>query len=639
MDSKHTGSESTNSPQRPDKPQSVEGADETLDQPSDGSLGLSAMLREREELQRKANYLQTINEFAVSLMSVSSLDDILWDVARNAIGKLGFTDCVIYMVDESGRFLHQKAAHGPKNPRAKDIHDPIVIPVGKGIVGSVAASGQPEMVIDTRLDPRYIKDDAMRRSELAVPISHEGKVIGVVDSEHHDKGFYTDEHLEIMITIASMASAKIDTAIAIDRLQDTVERLTITDKRLGKTVHDLRRARDEAEKASSAKSEFLANMSHEIRTPMTAIVGYADLLTRSVVAVEQRREWASQLRLNADHLLCLVNDVLDLSKIEAGEMRVQIEKCSLYELIHEVVALMRPRAVEKGLAFRVEVSSPVSQVVETDAMRFRQILVNLLSNAVKYTDKGEIVLRIAGRNDPASGRYVLSVSVVDTGIGISQSVIGRLFLPFSQASYTRQSNSVGTGLGLVISRSFAKLLGGDITVRSKVHQGSEFDLCVDAGPADSATLMDPASVTCFSSSPARVPTPVTSRLMGYRIHIVDDSSHLVDLIEFMLDDAGAEVSSSCNGAIGVTEVLRARADGEPYDVIIMDMMMPVMDGYAAATALRQGGVTQPIVALTAHSMSDDREKCDAAGCDHYIMKPINPATFVAEIEEIIRAGS
>ncbi|GAH02647.1 unnamed protein product, partial [marine sediment metagenome] len=282
--------------------------------------------------------------------------------------------------------LIQRAAHGPKNPIAQDIFNPITIPVGSGIVGTVAKTGKVELISDTRKDPRYIVDDSRRLSELAVPIIHQQQVIGVLDSEHPELDFFTDDHVQLLATIASLASTRIDTAIAMERLESIIERLRATEYSLEVKAQELGQAKQKAEQASKEKSFFLANMSHEIRTPMTSIVGYADLLTRPDRTEEEKYEWAEQVRRNADHLLGLVNNVLDLAKIESGELNPEIKRCQLDGLISDVYQLMAPHAEKKQLAFTVECKGPVPLEIDTDALKLRQALVNLISNAIKFTD-------------------------------------------------------------------------------------------------------------------------------------------------------------------------------------------------------------------------------------------------------------
>lgn len=589
---------------------------------------------ELEALRRKARYLEVIHEFALSQVGLDSLDDIIWNVAKTAIAELGFVDCVIYLLDEDGETLIQKAAHGPKNPVAQDILNPITIPVGNGIVGSVAKSGLVEWIEDTRKDSRYIVDDARRLSELAVPIIHNDRVIGVLDSEHPDAGFFTKDHVQLLTTIASLASTRIDTALAMSGLRSTIEKLQAAEGDLAAKAIELRKAINDADRASAEKSNFLASMSHEIRTPMTSIVGYADLLTRPDRTSEEKHEWAMQVRRNADHLLGLVNDVLDLSKIEAGELTPEITPCEFNVLISDVYALMRPHAAKKDLLFEVDIQGSLPLIIHTDPVRLRQTLINLLSNAIKFTQEGAVVMGLRSVANAASGELEVIVDVKDTGIGIHVDEFDQIFEPFIQVSQARFSTP-GTGLGLSISRKFARLLGGDIKLESRLGTGSTFSLSINCGALDSTICVAPKffMLNEQQSSESRANS---TRLDGRLVHVVEDSTAIAALVQHLLEEKGATVRRSINGAEGVRDISESVSRGESPDIILMDMRMPVMDGYQAARELRARKIDVPIVAMTAFTMADDTEKCLAAGCDIYLSKPLNPARFVAQLSACIR---
>jgi len=588
---------------------------------------------EQEALRRKTRYLEVIHEFALSQVGLDSLEDIVWNVAKTAIAELGFVDCVIYLLDEQGETLIQKAAHGPKNPVAQDILNPITIPVGKGIVGSVAKSGQVERVEDSRKDSRYILDDTQRLSELAVPIIHNDRVIGVLDSEHPEAGFFTAEHVQLLTTIASLASTRIDTALAMDRLRSTIEQLQVTERDLAAKAMELKEAKSKADRASAEKSNFLANMSHEIRTPMTAIVGYADLLTRSNRTLEEKNEWAGQVRRNADHLLGLVNDVLDLSKIEAGELSPDIMTCEFNALVSDVYALMRPHAEKKNLLFEVDLQGSLPVIIQTDPVRLRQILINLLSNAIKFTHEGGVVLGLRSDAIAASTELEVIIDVKDTGLGIPAEEFEQVFEPFIQTGRAHHS-SPGTGLGLSISRKFARLLGGDLRLESGVGKGSTFSLNVNCGPLDSTVCVAP-KYFMLDEQPSRDSRPESATLDGMLVHVVEDSPAIAALVQHLLKEKGARVRHSANGAEGVKDIMQTINRGKAPDLILMDMLMPVMDGYQAARELRAQGIDVPIAAMTAFTMADDREKCLAAGCDIYLSKPLNPARFVDQLSACI----
>jgi PAS domain S-box-containing protein len=390
-------------------------------------------------------------------------------------------------------------------------------------------------------------------------------------------------------------------------------------------AHDLTKAMRDAETANRSKSEFLANMSHEIRTPMGAILGFAEMLL--IKSPEECAEigCVQIIQRNSVHLLELINEILDLSKVEAGQMKVERVSCDLPELLSEVISLMRPRAAEKGLGFEVTFQGPIPHIIQSDPLRLRQILVNLLGNAVKFTESGKIDLRIT--DEGAGGpNILLRVDVIDSGIGMTTEQLGRLFRPFTQgdASITRKFG--GTGLGLTISRQLAKLLSGDVTATSQPNIGSTFTLKVDGGPsADVELLQGLTEATLPATANQTVHTDI--HLRGC-ILLVEDGADNQRLLRMQLSDAGATVTSALNGQIAVD-----LATTQTFDLILMDMQMPVMDGYAATIELRRRGLAIPIIALTAHAMAEDRDKCLASGCSGYLSKPVEEDRLLKTVHE------
>lgn len=402
----------------------------------------------------------------------------------------------------------------------------------------------------------------------------------------------------------------------------------------------LQRANDlavAAEAANISKSEFLANMSHEIRTPMTAIIGFADLMAEEVLDCEdcarkptctvreRGREYVNTIQSNGQHLLELINGILDLSKIEAGKLDVEILECAPLRIMSQVQTLLNPRAASKGLAIEVECASPVPEVIHTDPTRLRQILVNLVGNAVKFTRQGKIRLVASLVQDS-----LFQIEVIDTGIGMTPEQLGRLFQPFTQvdSSTTRQYD--GTGLGLTISRRLAVMLGGDITVESAPGQGSTFRVTVATGPLDQVPMTSEPDRTGARPAPRSdhkdAGAPPT--LEDCRVLLAEDGPDNQRLITFLLKKAGADVVVAENGQAAVELALRARDDGHPFNVILMDMQMPVLDGYEATRQLRAADYRGPIVALTAHAMASDRRTCLEAGCNAFLTKPVERATLV-----------
>jgi signal transduction histidine kinase/CheY-like chemotaxis protein/HPt (histidine-containing phosphotransfer) domain-containing protein len=394
---------------------------------------------------------------------------------------------------------------------------------------------------------------------------------------------------------------------------------------------DAESARAAADAASRAKSGFLANMSHELRTPLTAIMGYAELLLSPATTDAERIANAETIRRNGEHLLGVLNDILDLSKIEAGKMTVEATLCDLPGLLLDVASLMRVRAVERGLDFELALDSPVPERVVSDELRLRQILLNLVGNAVKFTPKGGIKIR--ARVEPAGPTLV--VDVVDTGIGLKPEQLDHLFLPFSQVDASATRRFQGTGLGLDLSRRLARMMGGDVHVRSEAGRGSTFSLTLPAGDAGAApmcsSLLSRRRTSTFDLSHEKA-------LTGIRVLLAEDSADLRGLVSAVLRLAGATVETAVDGLDALSKAGLAQAAGAPYHVVLMDMQMPRLDGYGATARLRASGYRWPIAALTAHAMAGERARCLAAGCDDHLTKPIHIPTVLTQVARLARRG-
>ena len=394
---------------------------------------------------------------------------------------------------------------------------------------------------------------------------------------------------------------------------------------------ELLRAKGAAEAASRSKSEFLANMSHEIRTPMTAIMGYADLLLDPDASQSDRVNHTEIIRRNGAHLLVIINDILDLSKIESGGMDIELVRCSPTQIIAEVMSLLQVRTQEKGIALSAEIMPPTPETIETDPTRLRQILLNLVGNAVKFTDEGGVRVIVKMATTAACDSPQLSFEVIDTGIGMDARQLERIWAPFQQGDSSTTRRFGGTGLGLAISKRLATALGGDLTVASELSEGSTFKLTVDTGPLRGIRMLYEACLATVSDVAERAErnkeAPIPTHIQG-KILLAEDGPDNQRLISFVLRKAGADVEIAANGRAAVEMVIAAQQNNELYDMIFMDMQMPELDGYAATSKLRMKGFRLPIVALTAHAMAGDRERCIAAGCDDYITKPITKANLL-----------
>jgi PAS domain S-box-containing protein len=395
-------------------------------------------------------------------------------------------------------------------------------------------------------------------------------------------------------------------------------------------VHNEQRlieAQSLAESASRAKSEFLANMSHEIRTPMTAILGCADTLCREL-SREEPRETAKTIRAQGQLLLGLLNDILDLSKIEAGKLEVQDELCNLLSLIADVRSLMDPQVKAKGLTLKTFFDSPIPKQVQTDPLRLRQVLLNLVSNAIKFTENGHVEIRV--RCTPDSPQRQLAISVRDTGVGIPEDRLQAIFEAFTQVDPSPLRRAGGTGLGLAICQRLTSMLGGRISVESQVHQGSTFTITL---PVQRDVPVEMYSIEELTQRrEQKESTDLIDIMVPARVLIAEDTPAIQFMLRRILESVVTSISLVENGEEAIAAVTRGTPEFPPFELILMDMQMPVMNGYDATARLRAMGYNLPIIALTAGAMAGDRERCLEAGCTDYLAKPVSLSQLQAMIQ-------
>ncbi len=437
--------------------------------------------------------------------------------------------------------------------------------------------------------------------------------------------------------MSEIAQREAEAALGASRMERLIDERTAL---LRQSEQNLRLSRDRAEEANIAKSEFLANMSHEIRTPMSAILGYADLLLESGDlgrAPIERMETIQTIRRNGHHLLDVINDILDLSRIESGKIQLETVTCSPWQVLSEVRSLMRMRAQEKNIQLTLDCDGAMPATVQCDPLRIRQILVNLVGNAIKFTERGSV--RIVARYLPAPEQQI-EFDVIDTGIGIDDDVQKRLFQPFVQADSSMTRRFGGTGLGLAISLRIAKLLGGDLGIAySQIGVGTCLRCRIPVQQVSSET--EEIGTTAIAPPPPIVPAASVALqpLEDVRILVVDDGPDIQRLLVHYLKRAGAVTDVAHNGRQAVEAALSAQILGTSFDVILMDMQMPEMDGYEATRLLRSRNYEGIIVASTAHAMAGDREKCVEAGCNDYVSKPIERAQLISTIIRCLAATS
>jgi PAS domain S-box-containing protein len=570
--------------------------------------------------------------------------------------------------------------------------DSIVFMNADGIITKVnpaftATTGyKPEEAIGQKPHILLNNDRHAGDSERISKTISEGKVWSGCLTNTRKNG--SEYHVALTIAPISGENGHIDGYVAIDRdvsenvlrerqLRENNAALFRTLEREKSISRKLEAATLTAQAATRAKSEFLANMSHEIRTPMSAILGFAELLDESLTCCSvchiwgdcekraQNRQYLDTVKRNGRLLLEILNDILDLSKIEAGKLATETIACSPCQIISDIASLMRVRAQAKKLAFTVEYDGPIPEMIRTDPTRLRQILINLTGNAIKFTEAGQVrlVTRFvqeertpegkgpagqgmgeadAKSTEPSGSRHPgpsLQFDVIDTGLGMTPEQMARLFQPFTQADASTARRFGGTGLGLTISKRLAEMLGGQITVESTPGKGSLFRLRIAVGSLDGASMIErPAEIEAAKrEGDQTVAGQGSPPKLSCRVLLAEDGPDNRQFISFMLNRAGANVTMVENGKQAVNAVMATMGHGAgesnpSFDLILMDVQMPGMDGYEATRVLRTQGYRGPIVALTANAMAGDRQRCIDAGCDDYAMKPIDRQLLV----EIVR---
>ncbi|MBN2138970.1 MAG: response regulator [Sedimentisphaerales bacterium] len=493
------------------------------------------------------------------------------------------------------------------------------------IIGVLLLASLAAYVFSSRLQ-RIISRPILKLADVAKIVSEAKDYSARAVKESNDEvGLLIDSFNEMLEQIHHRDVALVEANESLEtRVKQRTAELTKTNRELHNSVERANLLAREAQEANEAKSQFLANMSHEIRTPMNGILGFADILADENLE-EQHKKYVTTIRDCGRELLVLINDILDFSKIEANKMATEITACSLGEILNSIESLMRPKAIEKGLDFKVIESPGVPSEIHTDPVRLRQCLMNLVGNAVKFTEAGHVHVNISAQEQ--AGEMYVYFDVEDTGIGIPKNKLNTIFEVFTQADGSHTRKFGGSGLGLTITKRLAEILGGSLTVTSQENKGSNFSLGIPVGAktAPQEAFLDRHNIADELQPKTKV--NAEAKFTG-QVLVAEDSLTNQSLIELLLKRMGLEVTIANDGKEAVSKAREAK-----FDLILMDMQMPNMNGYEATKLLRREGIKTPIVALTANAMKGDDKKCLAIGCDDYMSKPIDRKRLVEVLSD------
>jgi signal transduction histidine kinase len=576
-----------------------------------------------KQTEQRATDLQIINNIGQTLTESGDLEGMIQRVGERIQEALNVTNIAISIFDKETERVtaHYMVRNGEKIALTEENFDMrsynVLLRASARRLGSSWVFKDADVEKIWRKSWRGPIADDFPKSMVMLPLLAGREVIGGISLANYEKeNAFTDLSLNLLETIAS----NMGTAVQNVRLFEETKRL----------FAEAKEARAAAEQANKAKSTFLANMSHELRTPLNAIMGFTQIVKGKAEGVlpEKQINNLEKVLTSSQHLLGLINTVLDIAKIEAGRMDVIPGKFSLGGFADQCTALATP-LLKPNVTWEKQVDETIGFVF-SDQDKIKQIILNLLSNAAKFTHEGKIILKV----EKLSGEMI-SISVRDSGIGISEEAVGRVFEEFQQADVSTTRQYGGTGLGLTISRNLARLLGGDLTASSVLGEGSTFTLTFpthyEKDPASSAAIVDtvhPAESTLTeSSNQVEAKSEARSRRT---ILVVEDTELNINFITQLLED-DYELTFAKNGAQGVT-----LAELEKPDLILMDISLPIMDGYEATRRIRVSMKDTPIIGLSAYAMVGDEQKAKEAGCNDYITKPVDGNLLKQKIKAYLR---
>ncbi len=547
-------------------------------------------------VRERMNTLEAGAEISRRLATILDLDELLRQVVHNIQQTFGCDRVYIYLVDaESGELILREETGEQTRPLRAQAYRP---PAGRELADRAAGTGQPILTGKDQAAPEMVGN----QPELVMPLRHSDSVIGVLHLQRKTSGGFNNNDLVLMQSIADQIAVAIQNA----HLYHQLEEQTI----------EAEESKEAAEQANRAKSEFLANMSHEFRTPLNGILGYAQILKQDNHLTQLQQDGLNAIHESGIHLLNLINDVLDLSKIEAQKMDLYEIDFNFSNFLQNITGIAQVQAEKKELAFLLEKLTPLPSGVRADDKRLRQVLLNLLSNAVKFTERGRVTLRV-GVTVEHKHSPTLRFEVEDTGVGISPDQITKAFTPFEQVA-AKSSDVEGTGLGLTISRQLVEMMGGQLQLKSWVGRGSTFWFEIPLKMARGDVQED------------RVDARLIAGYQGPRqkVLIVDDKAHNRAFLVDLLAPLGFQVAEAADGGAGVAQARKLRPN-----VILMDPVMPEKDGFTAVREIRQHPALKNvlIIALSASVFDEHRQQSIEAGCNTFLPKPVDTQQLLQQL--------